>query len=523
MNHGTTIKVISNNNNNKQIIDKKRLSDEENYDECLDETSRNYDPRNYSKRGAYGIVIPKEFTIDQKADAVINSNSKRSKNDKGFQTPEICNVVCTVSLGEIMELRKILSKYKNVSYKLGFSGINFKLNALPDDIRKYYDLENDTITGLLFKGGKLVCEGAKSIESAISACMQIKELTKGKNFDNFRIVNLVAEGNVGFCIDIKALKLKLGALADYCPETFPGLIYRNSQLLQELNICCIIFQGGSILMTGAKSIKNIYQYYFILYQTLLQYKKEDSKPYESINTEIHDKIKKSILSNIEALSIQKENINIEPRIHKGKGKSNSNQEKNVQNNNNNNNNNSDDMEIDQDSSQLNKKNKTKNYEITEVELEAASFAGVFETTVKSLQNKKREKSKAVSINNEQTSEPKSFDIRNLNVDRYIQYILNNISQTKITNEVENDKNNTEDQMMETTNNLLKLNKNIDDINSDDDDNDEDDDDNEDDEDDDEESETDSIFEIESLKNTNTNQNIIDDDEIISKKLNNFFK
>ena len=94
-----------------------------------------------------------------------------------------------------------------------------------------------------------------------------------KNYEqsNFKIQNMVATAETGFCIRLEQLREehKKFARCYYEPELFPGLIYR----LEEPRLTLLVFVTGKLVICGAKERKDMYMAYKKIFPVLYQYKK----------------------------------------------------------------------------------------------------------------------------------------------------------------------------------------------------------------------------------------------------------
>lgn len=69
--------------------------------------------------------------------------------------------------------------------------------------------------------------------------------------------NIVASHYVGFQIKLEELMNKAKEFSHYEPDCFPGLIFR----MQTPKVVLLIFASGKIVLTGAKTRKDIYDAY----------------------------------------------------------------------------------------------------------------------------------------------------------------------------------------------------------------------------------------------------------------------
>lgn len=74
---------------------------------------------------------------------------------------------------------------------------------------------------------------------------------------------------MGFPIRLEGLVYAHSTFASYEPELFPGLIYR----LVEPRVVFLIFVSGKIVITGAKTEKDLGESLGKLYPVLVEYRK----------------------------------------------------------------------------------------------------------------------------------------------------------------------------------------------------------------------------------------------------------
>ena len=112
---------------------------------------------------------------------------------------------------------------------------------------------------MLFRSGKAVATGAKSIEDIHAAFRKVHaELTEA-GFDlwdykdvEIEVQNLVVTHNYGAKLDLSELIITMPFdKTEYEPEVFPGLIYR----IDDPKSVCLVFSSGKCVITGCKSIE----------------------------------------------------------------------------------------------------------------------------------------------------------------------------------------------------------------------------------------------------------------------------
>lgn len=177
-------------------------------------------------------------------------------SEKTLPTPEsrIENIVATVILDQTLDLNLIEARISDVDYNPDtFPGL-------------VYRLRTPKVTALIFKSGKMVVTGAKSVHELVYAVKRIIKSLKDSGVDitgkpRLQIQNIVASANLHVYIDLDKAAFVLER-SMYEPEQFPGLIYR----MGDPKVVLLIFSSGKMVITGAKkeedvkrAVENIYK------------------------------------------------------------------------------------------------------------------------------------------------------------------------------------------------------------------------------------------------------------------------
>jgi len=85
---------------------------------------------------------------------------------------------------------------------------------------------------------------------------------------------MVGTTDVGFPIRLEGLVYVHSSFASYEPEIFPGLIYR----LASPRVVFLIFVSGKIVITGAKTERDLTDAFTKLYPVLLEFRKASVAP-----------------------------------------------------------------------------------------------------------------------------------------------------------------------------------------------------------------------------------------------------
>ncbi|NLL95033.1 MAG: TATA-box-binding protein [Thermoplasmatales archaeon] len=154
----------------------------------------------------------------------------------------IQNVVASTSLEQELDLYAIEEALEGAEYNpKRFPGL-------------VYRLKKPKTATLLFRSGKVVCTGAKSLSEVIIAVNQVKkDLEKADVFiqiePKVEVQNIVASSDLGQEINLNTVAITLGLeKVEYEPEQFPGLVYR----LDDPKVVVLLFGSGKMVCTGAK-------------------------------------------------------------------------------------------------------------------------------------------------------------------------------------------------------------------------------------------------------------------------------
>ncbi len=177
---------------------------------------------------------------------------------EGYKKPEarIENIVATVILDQQLDLNLIETRIPEVDYN-------------PDQFPGLvYRLHNPKVTALIFKSGKMVVTGAKSVRQLVYAVKRIIKALKDagleiKGVPKTQIQNIVASANLHARVDLERAAIVLeGSM--YEPEQFPGLIYR----MRKPSVVLLIFSSGKMVITGAKRESDVEEAVVNIYKRL---------------------------------------------------------------------------------------------------------------------------------------------------------------------------------------------------------------------------------------------------------------
>ncbi|HLE47492.1 MAG TPA: TATA-box-binding protein [Candidatus Thermoplasmatota archaeon] len=159
----------------------------------------------------------------------------------------IQNVVASTSIGEELDLNAISAAFENAEYEPEqFPGLVFRV-------------EKPKTAALIFRSGKVVCTGAKSIAAVDEAVNIVINALKAKGIQGVKgdpeitIQNIVATSDLHAELNLNAIAVGLGLEnVEYEPEQFPGLVYR----LKDPKVVVLIFGSGKLVCTGARKAED---------------------------------------------------------------------------------------------------------------------------------------------------------------------------------------------------------------------------------------------------------------------------
>ncbi len=166
--------------------------------------------------------------------------------DEAKKTIKIQNVVASTAIGQEIDLK---------SLTLTMEGADYDPEQFPGLV---YRTKDPKAAALIFRSGKIVCTGAKSVDEvgkALDKVFKKMESIGIKVMSNpvITVQNIVASADLGSVLNLNAIAIGLGLEnIEYEPEQFPGLVYR----LAVPKVVVLIFGSGKIVVTGGKKPKD---------------------------------------------------------------------------------------------------------------------------------------------------------------------------------------------------------------------------------------------------------------------------
>lgn len=189
------------------------------------------------------------------------SGDQGSFSQKSLPEPEVKieNIVATVILQHPLDLNLIEARIPEVEYN-------------PDQFPGLvYRMTNPKVTALIFKSGKMVVTGTKSVKQLVYAVKRILKNLIDKGIEirgrpQIQLQNIVASANLHVIIDLEKAAFVLER-SMYEPEQFPGLIYR----MAKPRVVLLIFSSGKMVITGAKRENEVKEAVYSIYETLKEH------------------------------------------------------------------------------------------------------------------------------------------------------------------------------------------------------------------------------------------------------------
>ncbi|MGA3198025.1 MAG: TATA-box-binding protein [Halobacteriota archaeon] len=157
-------------------------------------------------------------------------------------TIKIVNVVASTGIGQEIDLKQVTH---------GLEGADYDPKRFPGVV---YRTKDPKTAALLFRSGKIVCTGAKSIDEAHEGIENVFQSLRNIGIDvkgtpEITVQNIVASADLHSALNLNAIANGLGLEnIEYEPEQFPGLVYRVS----DPKVVILLFGSGKLVITGGK-------------------------------------------------------------------------------------------------------------------------------------------------------------------------------------------------------------------------------------------------------------------------------
>jgi len=162
---------------------------------------------------------------------------------------EIVNIVVSALIGTELNLKEISASIEEMEYDPErFPGIICRVKEPKTAI-------------LVFRSGKIVCTGARSLEDVRQVIDMLMTKLKAIGVNVDESPEITVQNMVATCDLQMDQQLKLHAIAialgleniEYEPEQFPALVYR----MKDPKAVALIFSTGKVVCTGAKRLEDI--------------------------------------------------------------------------------------------------------------------------------------------------------------------------------------------------------------------------------------------------------------------------
>ena len=160
---------------------------------------------------------------------------------------KVVNFLATAKIAEYLDLHQFSDD----------TGVEFEPDRFPG---MSYKISTPKVCVLLFRSGKSVVTGAKSVEDIETALEIVYEKLKSFNHDVYEtyeyfIGNVVVTHNLGQALNLATLTFNLDfTKTEWEPEQFPGLIYTIDR--EGLNSVALVFSSGKCVITGNSTIED---------------------------------------------------------------------------------------------------------------------------------------------------------------------------------------------------------------------------------------------------------------------------
>jgi transcription initiation factor TFIID TATA-box-binding protein len=139
---------------------------------------------------------------------------------------------------------------------LNLAGAEYDPESFPGLI---YRIKVPKTATLLFRSGKAVCTGARTLEQVKCAVETVAQNVKKTGVKingtpTFEVQNIVASADVGHAINLTSVVITLGLeRVEYEPEVFPGMVYR----MNDPKVVILLFGSGKLVCTGARRPQDV--------------------------------------------------------------------------------------------------------------------------------------------------------------------------------------------------------------------------------------------------------------------------
>ncbi len=182
---------------------------------------------------------------------------------KSIPQPVISNVVSTFRCGKMLNLRRF-----SQAYAFEFQPSRFAAASI-----RRREREGFRSTALAFTSGKFVITGCRSPSEALLASRKyigmLNRLGDERlSFIDFNIQNIVSSVDMGCPLMIQEMLRDRTDTCSWERRKFPGLVFRD----RVSKLVLLVFRSGKLVLTGAKSKKQIMREWPRLYDLIKKYR-----------------------------------------------------------------------------------------------------------------------------------------------------------------------------------------------------------------------------------------------------------
>ncbi|RBI59360.1 TATA-box-binding protein [halophilic archaeon] len=159
---------------------------------------------------------------------------------------QVENVVASSNIGQELDLESLAEDLESVDYD-------------PDNFPGLiYRIQDPQATILIFRSGKVVCTGAKSVDNVKAAIkhvfVKLRDLGISISTSTDIVVqNIVSSADLNATLNLNTIAVGLGfENVEYEPEQFPGIVYR----LTDLDVVVLLFGSGKLIITGGNELED---------------------------------------------------------------------------------------------------------------------------------------------------------------------------------------------------------------------------------------------------------------------------
>ncbi len=160
---------------------------------------------------------------------------------------QIQNIVASTTIADSLDLRSIDEAVPDTTYNPEvFPGLVLRI-------------QHPKTAFLLFRSGKVVCTGAKNLDSIKQSMRQVRDRLSDIGIDivnepEISVQNIVASGDLHGELNLVSTALAIGLEnTEYEPEIFPGIVYR----MKDHGVVLLLFGSGKVVCTGARKTEQV--------------------------------------------------------------------------------------------------------------------------------------------------------------------------------------------------------------------------------------------------------------------------